>query len=741
MLVYAATIFLSAFLLFQVQPLIAKFILPWFGGSAAVWSASLLFFQLLLLAGYFYAHILIRYLKPKQQLWVHAGLLVLSLATLPIVPHPVKASTGDPTGRILLVLAASVGLPYTLLSSTSPLLQAWYVRTHAGVVPYRLFALSNFGSMIALISYPAVIEPLMGLRPQAVMWSSVYVVFAAACVWAAWRSREAVVSVESSSYDEAPAPGLSQILLWIGLAACASILLLAVTSHLTQNVAPIPLLWVVPLSLYLLSFILCFESDRLYSRYLFLPLLLVALGALTFSISNFESNLAIKPLILALCGALFICCMVCHGELARQRPHPRYLTQFYLMVSIGGAIGGLFVALISPRVFHDYLELPIAIVLLMALVVWILWKEATVKPAQGWIAKTAVGVAIATLLPLAAILWSNGISKNTVGDFFKKSLAPGLGIALAVFLLTLLAMRLGSYWLRALLLLCPLCLAGYLGSIQYRKDRLYVRSVRNFYGVMHVRDDAADEYGVPAQRVLVHGTIDHGTQLLADKEGRIVTSYFGRTSGIYRTLRALHDQRGPLRLGILGLGAGVTATLANKGDTLHYYEINPLVLDVATNQFGFLKGCPAKPQVYMGDARLVLEEMPSEDLDFLAMDAFTSDAVPMHLLTKEAYKIYLRHLKPNGILAVHISNRYLDLKPVVAQAMSEIGWRGRVIEDDGAEEPYYTGTTWTILSPNESFFAGKHFADTSSSFVTPLAPKPGFRAWTDDFSNIITILR
>ncbi len=258
MLVYAATIFLSAFLLFQVQPLIAKFILPWFGGSAAVWSAALLFFQLLLLAGYFYAHVLIRYFKPKQQMWVHAGLLAVSLATLPIIPHAVKASTGDPTGRILLVLATSVGLPYMLLSSTSPLLQAWYVRTHQGAVPYRLFALSNFGSMIALISYPAVIEPLMGLHPQGYMWSAIYVVFAAVCVFAAWRSRQGVDIVRSTGED-APAPGFSQIIRWIGLAACASILLLAVTSHLTQNVAPIPaIMGCAAEFISLLSFILCF---------------------------------------------------------------------------------------------------------------------------------------------------------------------------------------------------------------------------------------------------------------------------------------------------------------------------------------------------------------------------------------------------------------------------------------------------------------------------------------------------
>jgi hypothetical protein len=682
--VYAATIFLSAFLLFQVQPLIAKFILPWFGGSAAVWSATLLFFQLLLLAGYLYAHVLIRYVKPKHQFWVHGGLLLVSLATLPIVPSPVfrLAGAGDPTPRILLLLAATVGLPYTLLSATSPLLQAWFVRVRQGAVPYRLFALSNFGSMLALLSYPTLIEPRIALHRQALIWSWGFAAFAAACLWTAWKSRsgeDSIVPMKGERTGLPPAPRAADLALWIGLAACASVLLLAVTSHLTQNVAPIPLLWVAPLSLYLLSFILCFESDRLYPRWLFLPLLPVALGVLTWGISLYENNRGIKPLIEALCGALFVCCMVCHGELSRRRPHPYYLTQFYLMISVGGAIGGLFVALVSPRLFHDYLELPIAMAACAALVTCALWRRTSGVPR-----------------PL---------------------------------------------WMRGALALVTLGFAGYLGSVAVKTDRKYVRSVRNFYGVMHVRDDDADEFGVPAERVLVHGTIDHGTQLKQDLKGRVATSYFGRTSGINRAIRTLRENRGALRLGVLGLGAGVTATLANPGDTLHYYEINSLVLDVARHQFGFLGGCPAQPRVFLGDARLVLEAMPSENLDFLAMDAFSSDSVPLHLLTREAYQVYLKHLKPDGVLAVHISNRYLDLKPVVAQGMADIGWHGRVVEDDGIEQPYYTGTTWTVLSASDKFFESKNFADETSSFVKPLVPKPGFRAWTDDFTNILSIIK
>ena len=673
MLFYAVTIFLSAFLLFQVQPLIAKFVLPWFGGSAAIWSAVLLFFQLLLLAGYLYAHCLIRYVKANRQFWVHAALLTASLATLPIIPSAVWKPAGgeDPTLRILLLLGATVGLPYTLLSATSPLLQAWFVRTHAGSIPYRLFALSNFGSMLALLSYPFVVEPKVTLTHQAVYWSFGYAAFAILCVWVAWRSREGIDLVQSpASSSDAPPPTLGTQLLWIGLAACASTLLLAVTSHLTQNVAPIPLLWVAPLSLYLLSFILCFESDRIYNRIVFLPLLAGSLALFTYGDSMYEDNADVKRLIPALCGALFVCCMVCHGELARRKPDPRYLTQFYLMVSVGGALGGLFVALVAPRVFHTYLEYPVGLALCAVLVVCVLWKQAH------------------------------------------------------------------PVWMRAALMIAPLAFAAYLGYREVKKEREYVLSARNFYGALHVYDEPAtnDSVGV---RLLIHGTIDHGTQLLVPGSERTATSYFGPGSGVSRGIKAKGDS-GPLRIGVLGLGAGVTATLARAGDTLHYYEINPLVVQIANTQFGFFRACPAEKQILLGDGRLVLDRLPDEHLDFLAIDAFSSDSVPMHLLTREAYVIYQRHLKPDGMIAVHVSNRFLDLEPIVAQAVSDMGWSGMVVDDDGSEANYYTGSTWILVSRSPKIFNQPNF---SAASIYPLKTKPGFQAWTDDYSNIFQILK
>jgi spermidine synthase len=665
---YAASIFLSAFLLFQVQPLIAKFILPWFGGSAAVWSAALLFFQLLLLAGYLYAHCVIRYLKPRQQFWTHASLLLVSLATLPIVPSAMWKPTGsgDPTLRILLLLGATVGMPYALLAATSPLLQAWYVRTHHGAIPYRLFALSNFGSMLALLSYPLIIEPRLALSRQAVLWSAAYGGFVVVCAIAAWRSRSGGENREVQAAG-AP-PGLAQRALWIGLAACASILLLAVSSYLTQNIAPIPLLWVAPLSLYLVSFILCFESDRIYNRAIFLPLLVFSLYILTNG-NRWYQNDDVKRLIYALCGALFVCCMVCHGELARRRPHPRYLTQFYLMVATGGAIGGLFVVLAAPRLFNSYIELPAGMVLCAALVTCVLWND----------------------VPAARV--------------------PALLLTLAF--------------------------TGYLIRSEIRESRTYILSARNFYGVLHVRDDPASK-GVPAQRLLIHGTINHGSQLKVAGGDRIATSYFGSDSGINRALRTL-GERGPVRIGILGLGAGVTATLARAGDILHYYEINPLVAEVAESEFGFWNACPAEKRLFLGDGRLVLESLPDEHLDLLAMDAFSSDAVPIHLLTAEAYRTYIRHLNLDGILAINITNRYLDLAPVIAEAAAANGFTGILVDDAGDEQDYYSPSTWILLSRAPGFFQHANFQDKFT--IAKLDRKPGFRRWTDDYSNIVQILQ
>ncbi len=720
MLIYAATVFLSAFLLFQVQPLIAKFILPWFGGSAAVWTAALLFFQLVLLGGYFYAHVLIRYLKPRMQLWVHGGLLAVSLAMLPIIPSArwKPQGVGDPTLDILVLLAAVIGLPYMLLSATSPLLQAWYVRVHKGALPYRLFALSNFGSFLALLSYPFVIEPRLTLSRQATIWSLGYATFALACGLAAWMSSSAppLPAVESTEQENATPPTGKMMIFWVALAACASTLLLATTSHLTQNIAPIPLLWIAPLSIYLLSFILCFESGRLYQRWIFMPLLVGSLWLYTRGNAQFESNEdVINKLIPGLCAAFFVCCMVCHGELAKRKPHPRYLTKFYLMISIGGALGGIFVALIAPRIFHNYTELPIAIAACALLAAIALWDD-----------ESGVSTAVCALAPAVA-LWN-------IDVFASRMWLHALACAALAAVVGFLARQ--TMWRVTFMMAAVAGLTGYLGRLEIDNNRYYTFSMRNFYGLLRVRDDPPDpDQRYPGERTLVYGTINHGTELKLPNSGRIPTSYFGQGAGVNRAIRAKGD-KGPIRIGVLGLGAGVTASLARAGDTLHYYEINPLIRQIANTAFSFYPSCPADKEIYMGDGRLLLERLPAENLDVMVVDAFSSDAIPMHLLTREAFQIFLRHLKPDAALIFHISNRYLDLEPVVSQPASEAGFTGVTVADDGETQTYYVGSTWMVLSRDPSFFKHPNFQDPS---VRPMQLEPGFRAWTDDYSNIVRI--
>jgi hypothetical protein len=693
MLLYAVTIFLSAFLLFQVQPLIAKIILPWFGGSAAVWSAAMMFFQISLLAGYAYAHFMGR-MKAKTQMMAHGALLLISCLLLPIIPaeHWKPEMAGDPTLRILLLLASTIGLPYFLLSSTSPLLQVWYVRRTGNQVPYRLFALSNFGSMLALLSFPFAVEPTLASRTQAYTWSSLYVVFAALCAFAAWKSQNSVASPaveELAEETQAPVteavthpgtggpPTLGDMALWVSLAACASALLVSVTNHMSANVAPIPLLWVIPLALYLLSFILSFESDRIYQRWLFVPWVAPALGWMSYSIYAAEGNYHIKYAIPIFCVGLFLCCMMCHGELAMRKPAAKYLTSFYLMISVGGAIGGIFVALVSPHVFKTFLELPIAL--------------------------TATGI-------LAVIaLWD--VEIPFVGAWgLRFALAIGVGL-----------------------------LGGYLARHEINDRAGYHLMVRNFYGALRVRDDdASTDYGV---RNLLHGTINHGSQRLNEADKYKVGSYYGPTSGIGRTMEEMQS-RGPVRYGVVGLGAGVMSGYARPEDYVRIYEINPIVPVISTlptSEFSFYTHAPADKDVLMGDARLTMEEQlksgQSPNYDVLVIDAFSSDAIPVHLLTRESFELYAKLLKPTGVLAVHISNRYLDLAPVVQRGAEALHRTAMVVYDEG--DTYSNSTTWVLVAADPSFFQSPAFAGAN---MYPPNAKPTFRPWTDDYSNIVSIL-
>ena len=678
MILYALTILVSAFLLFQVQPVIAKIILPWFGGSAAVWTTCLLFFQLVLLLGYLYAHALFRYFKPRMQTAVHATLLVLSGVVLPVYPSDgwKPAGAEDPTLRILGLLAATVGLPYFLLSTTGPLLQAWYARRFRGAMPYRLYALSNAGSMFALLSYPVLFEPTMTTHQQAFWWSIGFGAFILLCGITAWRSGNGVETDPADrEEDTAGRPSVEMYWLWLALPACASVLLLAISNHLAQNVAAIPFLWVLPLSLYLLSFILCFEGRGWYSRHPYVQLVAVALGGMAYWMSGGFENPPIKVLIPMFAIGLFLCCMVCHGELAMLKPHPRYLTSFYLMISAGGALGGVIVGLVAPRLFNGYYELPLGLVACAVLVIVVLRAD----PSADWFK-----------------LWTQP--------------APMFAALMTV------------------------AMAGFLGFQIYRSNAGARVVVRNFYGGLKVRDTgtADSQDGI---RTLTHGTINHGEQYLNPARRREPITYYGPKSGAGLAIQD-KEKLGPVRIGVIGLGTGTLAAYGRAGDYYRFYEINPLVIELAHSQFTYLGDCPGRVDVALGDARLSLEREAAENFDVLAVDAFSSDSIPVHLLTREAFQVYFRHLKNDGLLAVHVSNKYLNLQPVVMRSAEAVGKEARVVDTEDEDGTEVFGATWILVTGNRSVFANPELAAAE-----PMGRKATVRLWTDVYSNLFQILK
>jgi hypothetical protein len=737
----------SAFLLFQVQPIIAKIILPWFGGSAAVWTVCLLFFQMVLLLGYLYAHAVVRYLEPQFQKFLHGGLLVLSAVALPIYPGAwLKPSgTADPTVGILGLLALTVGLPYFMLSTTGPLLQAWYAREHRGQMPYRLYALSNAGSMFALLSYPVLFEPQFGTHLQASMWSIAYGVFILFCGFTTFRS----ASDEGAAPVAAEAPAAAkptgrQYAMWLLLPACASLLLLAVTNHISQNIAAIPLLWVLPLSLYLLSFILCFEGSGWYRRNPYLQLLAVALGGMAYGLTvDTTGNMPIWWMLLLFGLGLFTCCMVLHGELVRLKPDPQYLTNFYVTISAGGALGGVFVALIAPRVFKSFYEMQVglggcALLALMAL---------RGDPEGTWFNRllspsnlTAAAVTIAALGFLGYDKQGLVTEHLPAGDIGTYVLFAVLAVAALVVLVILQGgpklvwMRDPAQWAVMAVEIAALVLAGYLGYQVREAGSGYRLMVRNFYGALKV-NDTGTETDMMAKRTLTHGTINHGEEYLNIAKRRQPTTYYGPNTGVGIAIREKQKQ-GSMRVGVIGLGTGTIAAYGRLGDYYRYYEINPLVPPITKGQFFFVPMCAAKLEIAMGDARLSLEKEAPENFDVLAVDAFSSDAIPVHLLTKEAMQLYFRHLKADGILAVHVSNRYLDLQPVVLGEATALGKLARVVDTDDDETEDIFGATWVLVTSPDT-----GFDDVETKNSAEIESKKKIRLWTDDYSNLFQILK
>ncbi len=670
MLLYACTVFASAFLLFLVQPIIAKQILPWFGGSAAVWTTCLVFFQVALLAGYAYSDLTTRKLTPRVQAVLHIVLLAASLAVLPIVADPGWKPTGpeDPGVRILGLLVATIGLPYFLLATTGPLVQAWFARAYPHGTVYRLFALSNLASMLALISYPFAFETWVTTAMQARGWSVGYALFVLLCAGSALytllRGAPAAV-VSASAVDDGTAPGKFDLFLWLALSAIGSWLLLAITNHITQNIASIPFLWLAPLALYLLTFILCFESDGWYQRSLMLGPLAVILGFCAWGLQTSEVTLDLKVAIPLYLIGLFTCCMFFHGELAKMRPPPRYLTLFYLMVALGGALGGMFVGLVAPRIFPNYYELGLGFVLAAILAAITLRKT----PFFVWI----VAVAMA----------------GVCGYFWDK-------------------------------------------QIEQLNEDTHVMA-RNFYGTLRIKD-SGPATSDDAMRRLIHGVIMHGEQYLKPERRREPTTYYGPNSGVAIALKHFNPEN--QRVGVIGLGTGTLAVWGKAGDTYRFYDINPQVIAVAQTEFTFLKDSQAGIETSLGDARLSLERDAPQNFDVLVIDAFSSDAIPVHLITREAMAAYLRHVKPQGAVVFHVTNRFLKLAPVVREIAASHGLHAALIVDE-AEDTSFSKTDWVIVARDKTLLESGQIA----AKTTQIDDIPGLRPWTDDFNNLFEILK
>ncbi len=689
---FGAVIFLSAYLLFQVQPLSSKSILPWFGGTPSVWTTCMLFFQLLLFAGYAYAHVLSTRLAPRLQLIVHLVLIVAALGAS-VLPgaHWKPTGTEDPVLQIILMLGASIGLPFFVLSSTGPLVQNWFSRALSGRSPYHLYALSNAGSMLGLLLYPFAVERLLDLPGQAGLWRTGFWIFAIGCVvcglvFAARTSGTVVASVRSNSQAQPP---LNRRLLWFMLAATPSVMLLATTNQVCLDVASIPFLWVLPLTLYLLTFILAFAGDRWYFRRTCACLLPVSLVA-TVGVMVADAAAGLEFQVVAYFAALFLTAMCCHGELVRNRPDPQHLTSFYLWMSAGGAAGGVFVGVVAPSVFDLYLELHVAILLTLLLMAWI-WAE---LPQRSW-----------------RELW------KTPGIIF---------LSLAVTMTLLLR-----------------------EEVKRERDQA-VLTMRNFYGVLRVKDeDPGTEWHL---RKLLNGRILHGTQLLDPDRRRWPTTYYVETSGVGLAMKGLRPFA-PRRFGLVGLGTGTLAAYGKEGDHFTYYEIDSDVLRISAagaitdeasqkylpgdgdpTWFSFIADCPAEVEVVLGDARLALERSEPQALDILVLDAFSSDAIPAHLLTAEAVAVYLKHLRSDGILAVHISNRHFDLNPVVAGLAEHFRLVDRYVHD--YPDDYHASVSeWILLSRDAAAFEGAllQHLETMDRSKTAL--------WTDAYSDLVGALR
>jgi hypothetical protein len=782
--VYAATIFVSAFLLFQIQPMVSKAILPWFGGTPAVWTICLLFFQSLLFAGYAYAHFMNHSLAPRQQAGVHILVIIIALALLGVLPGENLKPTGeaDPTRAILTILAITIGLPYFVLSATGPLLQAWFARSFPGRAPYRLYALSNIGSLLALLSFPFIFERHLDLVWQSRLWTAGFILFGFLCAYAAWRvwklEPNGVAGVEAQPSPQTESPtneataAQPHYFLWLLLPAFASIVLMATTNHISTDVAVVPLLWIIPLALYLLTFIIAFDRPAWYWPTLTAVLTLAFIyptaalyknnnvgtmylykSGMTGRIAKFvgeaitpksqvtdesadEDEEDAKPAespgphiklgfttaLVVNFATMFGICMLCHGQLARLKPPTKYLTAYYLMISAGGALGGIAVSIIAPRVFHTIFE----------------WQLAIFAAAVG---------AVAVILS-ALVARSVGLHRDATEPTSHKTPTAAARVLLLLVLLPISLLMLD--------------LVEFLFSAH--KNAVY--QSRNFFGALTIRDENKDDPKTH-ERSLLNGTTLHGSQFMLPERRIQPTTYYATTSGVGLVLNYFHNNRPPggVRVADVGLGAGTLAAYGQKGDTIVFYEINPTVLDISNTGTWFTYLTDARTRgahcdIKLGDARLSFERAveraqpdgagrPAYTLKkgevpyhVVVLDAFSGDAVPTHLLTAEAMDIYLPHLatKANmdvdGALLIHVSNRYLDLDRVARGAADYLGYEHVAIHNPSNDDQSINTSDWIILTRNKSLLA-----ELASHAEKPDADEKPPVLWTDAHSSLFEILR
>ncbi len=694
-LVFGLTIFLSAFLLFQIEPLISKFILPWFGGGPAVWTSAMQFFQLILLVGYAYAHLLSRWdIARQRSVHLIVSLIVLIWMVLmafrwdtPVTPgvqwKPVPTAT--PVGQVLLVLLVSVGLPFFLLSTTSSLIQSWFSQVRRHSSPYSFYALSNGASLLALLSYPILFEPYLTVKQQATFWSvgfGLYLLVLGTCMWitrtasAARETQTITGEEEAEPAAKVVAPGRRSYAFWISLSACASVMLLASTNYMCRDVASVPFLWVLPLSLYLLSFVITFHDHqkRLRSLYAVLTLAAIVLGLWNLAMGT---RMSIFFQIGSNSLMLFSISLLCHSELYLHRPAPRYLTSFYLMLSVGGALGGILVNLVAPLIFPDFWEYNLGLIYCAIIVIVIAYQ-----------------------------------SRGTLLYRLRVPVAV-LALALSVFIFAL-----PIAWLQ--------------NSVEI---------ARNFYGVVKIRQMQGD---IPGYE-MIHGAITHGQQASREPEKSLPNLYYGKSSGVYYAITNyppyLNGQ--PVKIGGIGLGVGTITSYGRQGDLIKFYEIDPAVIQYAadTRYFTYLAESRSELAIVLGDGRLSLErEMAQnqpQDFDIFVIDAFSGDSVPSHLISIEAIQLYLDHLKPDGVLAFHITNRHIDLEPVLALAAEQLNIPGAIIMQDTPIGPLSSSSTWVLLTRNQALLHSPEVDEIKRD----LQKKPGVRMWTDDFGNLFQVLR